>query len=872
MRRRRVLGERRTESEKGRPRQGDPSRAFSPVWALTALMVAVTGAIHALFVANVGAPSAPQHVPWWALAAMFAAAEIFVIHLEAKRDAYSISLSEIPLVLGLVFAAPGALIMGRVVGAASALLVHRRQGGVKLVFNLALFYLETCVAVLVYRALVGERGVIEPQAWAGAIIAALVLHLLSAVTVTAAISLHERRLQSDLLRRAIFTGLLNAVTNTSLALVAAMLLWHDARAAALLVFVVVIIFLLSRAYSSLSQRYSSLQSLYAFTRTVNRSLQVEAVIEALLTQARELLKGESAEINLAPQEPGAAPMRWILSGDGPIAQAEPDPSVSALGERVIAEGRALLLSRSDDFMGDHLAALQMRDVMVAPVLADGRTVGTMLVANRMGAVTNSFDVEDLKLFETLVNHASVTLENGQLVERLRREAAEKAHQALHDALTGLPNRTLFRTKVEEAIAASWGSSSHVAVMLMDLDGFKEVNDTLGHHNGDLLLQEVSVRLSGLLREEDVIARLGGDEFAILLPGVADGAEAVKAAEKVLGALEEPFVHRELTLEVGASIGIALYPYHGAEASTLLQRADVAMYDAKAAQCGYEIYAPERDQYSPRRLALVGELRSSLENEELEVHYQPKASLSTGKIVGVEALVRWNHPRHGYLPPDEFIPVAEHTGLMRPLTLYVLRSAARQLRDWRVRGIELEMAVNLSARSLLDVHLPDDVAAILGEYDVPASCLTLEITESSIMADSPRTIGVMTRLSMMGVELAIDDFGTGYSSLSYLKRLPVDEVKIDRSFVMNMAVSDNDGKIVRSTINLAHDLGLRVVAEGVENQETWDRLSALGCDIAQGYFLSRPVPAARLEQWFLEAQPWMRQDVATVVPIARASQS
>ncbi|MGH2686617.1 MAG: putative bifunctional diguanylate cyclase/phosphodiesterase, partial [Actinomycetota bacterium] len=406
-------------------------------------------------------------------------------------------------------------------------------------------------------------------------------------------------------------------------------------------------------------------------------------------------------------------------------------------------------------------------------------------------------------------------------------------------------------------------------MLMDLDGFKEVNDTLGHHNGDLLLQEVSARLSGLLREEDVVARLGGDEFAILLPGVADGAEAVRAAEKVLGALEEPFVHRELTLEVGASIGIALYPYHGAEASTLLQRADVAMYDAKAAQCGYEIYAPERDQYSPRRLALVGELRSSLENDQLEVHYQPKASLSTGRILGVEALVRWNHPRHGYLPPDEFIPVAEHTGLMRPLTLYVLRTAVRQLQEWRQQGIELDVAVNLSARSLLDVHLPDDVAAILADHDVPASCLTLEITESRIMADSPRTIGVMTRLSAMGVELAIDDFGTGYSSLSYLKRLPVDEVKIDRSFVMNMAVSDNDAKIVRSTVNLARDLGLRVVAEGVENQETWDRLVALGCDVAQGYFLSRPVPAARLQEWFLEARPWARTDVAAVVPIARA---
>ena len=313
-------------------------------------------------------------------------------------------------------------------------------------------------------------------------------------------------------------------------------------------------------------------------------------------------------------------------------------------------------------------------------------------------------------------------------------------------------------------------------------------------------------------------------------------------------LDRPFRHQELSLEVGATIGIAMYPEHGEDASTLLQRADVAMYAAKESNGGIEIYNAELDHYSPRRLALVGELRQAIEQGELAVYYQPKADLETGIVTGAEALVRWNHREYGFLPPDDFIPIAEHTGLIGPLTTFVLRVALRQCKAWQDSGMQMNIAVNLSARSLLDVNLPTEVAALLAEADLEPGSLMLEITESSVMSDPGRTIAVLHELSAMGVHLSVDDFGTGYSSLSYLKKLPVNEVKIDKSFVLTMCSSESEAAIVRSIVDLGRNLKLHVLAEGVEDQETWDRLRQMGCHSAQGFHLGRPQPAADLTAW------------------------
>ncbi|MBW3668238.1 MAG: bifunctional diguanylate cyclase/phosphodiesterase, partial [Actinobacteria bacterium] len=381
--------------------------------------------------------------------------------------------------------------------------------------------------------------------------------------------------------------------------------------------------------------------------------------------------------------------------------------------------------------------------------------------------------------------------------------------------------------------------------------FKEVNDTLGHESGDRLLVQISRRLTDLLGDDAVVARLGGDEFAILLPAVGSPTAAAAVAEELLVALERPFAVGDLNLEVGASIGVALAPVHGTDAATLLQRADVAMYSAKESRSGFEVYDADRDEYSPRRLMLAAELRHAIERGQLAIHYQPKADLRTNGITGVEALLRWHHPDYGFVPPDEFIPLAEHTGLIRALTRWVLAASIAQCGQWQRRGLHLNVAVNLSVRALLDVGLPDEVDALLKSAGVAASSLTLEITESSIMADPVRSIGVLNSLSELGTLLSIDDFGTGYSSLSYLKKLPVGEVKVDRSFVMNMSADQDDAVIVRSTIDLARNLGLRVVAEGVEDRPTWDQLTALGCDAAQGYYLGRPMPVVQLDRWLAD---------------------
>jgi diguanylate cyclase (GGDEF)-like protein/PAS domain S-box-containing protein len=436
-------------------------------------------------------------------------------------------------------------------------------------------------------------------------------------------------------------------------------------------------------------------------------------------------------------------------------------------------------------------------------------------------------------------------------DELLRQAEINEHQALHDGLTGLPNRTLFRDRIEQAIAVAEREGAQVAVAMMDLDRFKDVNDSLGHHAGDALLVEIGKRLRGLLRSSDTVARLGGDEFGVLISKPHSERDVIVVIEKIRAALEQPVTIDGLGLPAEGSIGIAMFPQHGEDVDTLLRHADVAMYGAKEEKVGYAFYEQSRNESDPARLTLVSELRRAIDRRELELYYQPKAQLASGTVESVEALLRWNHPTRGLVGPDEFIPLAQQTGLIKPLTLYVLDEALRQCRAWQRAGMTLGVAVNLSVRNLLDADFPDQVKDLLKKWRVEPPLLELEITESTMLSDPVRTKRVLDKLSAMGVALSIDDFGTGYSSLAYLSQLPVNEIKIDRSFVMNMADSDNDAVIVRSTIDLARNLGLHVVAEGVETEQAWDRLSELGCTLAQGYYLSRPVPAAELTQWLMQ---------------------
>jgi diguanylate cyclase (GGDEF)-like protein len=419
------------------------------------------------------------------------------------------------------------------------------------------------------------------------------------------------------------------------------------------------------------------------------------------------------------------------------------------------------------------------------------------------------------------------------------------HQAWHDILTGLPNRTRLRVELDQLMAAE--SPEAFALLLIDLDRFKEVNDTIGHPCGDLLLQQVGPRLRAELREADTLARLGGDEFVVLLRG-ADVERARTVATRLVTALERPFELDGFGVAIGGSIGIALYPEHGVDGDSLLREADIAMYAAKDTRSGYTVYAPDADRHSRERLGLLADLRQAIDLGELLVHYQPQIDVRTGSLIAVEALVRWPHPIRGLLPPDEFIPLAERTRLIQPLSRWILAAALRQCASWRAAGLDIPVSVNLSVYDLRDHDLPELIDEALAKHGVPADRLRIEITESSLMANPPRAREILARLRARGVQVSIDDFGIGYSSLAYLKNLPVDELKIDRSFVNEMAVDPGSRAIVRAIIDLAEVLGLRVVAEGVEDEATLTALAVLGCDVAQGYYFSRALAPADLAHW------------------------
>jgi diguanylate cyclase (GGDEF)-like protein len=819
------------------------------------LSLAVVGAAAGLLLGPVRAldqPNAGFHLPWPVLTALFAGTVVLRVHVQFRREVHSVTLMELPMVLGLHFADPTAMVLARMAGSILALVLHSRQRGLKLLFNLGLFALETCVAGLAFAWLLAGRA---PEGTAGLVAtfgAVLATDLLSGTLVMAAISLQERALDRAATGQALVSGAVAAVTNTSLALIAVAVLATDRQVAWLLLVLAAVLFMAYRAYASLREQHERLGRLHEFTRVLGRSERAGAAAATILAQSRELLRAERAELIVFPD--GRAPLRTALDADGqPLTSPATDASaVLEVLQQAITTEQAVLLTPpiADQRLREALLDQGITDAMIAPLRAAAGAAGTLLVANRLGDV-GAFGAQDLTLLQTLAGQAGGALARGQLMDDLRRAVTEREYQALHDSLTGLPNRTLFTDRIRQA-AAALGPDGRLAVLLVDLDRFKEINDTLGHASGDLVLREVGIRLRARLPDSHVVARLGGDEFAVLVPALPDWNAALAVGQLVRATLGQPLPIEQLELEVTGSIGITLGPDHGRDPELLLQRADVAMYQAKEAHTGIEVYAPERDQYSPRRLALVGALRAAIEQRELTLVYQPKIELASGRMVGAEALVRWHHSEHGFIPPDEFIPIAESTALIQPLGQFVLETALDQARHWHQAGRSLHVAVNLSVRNLLEPTLVDRVAELVRRSGINPGGLTLEITESGVMTDPEAAIALLWGLRRIGVRLSIDDFGTGYSSLAYLKRLPVDEVKLDKSFVLNMTADTDDAAIVRSTIELAHNLGLQLVAEGVEDQETLELLAALGCDLVQGYHLARPMPADDLAN--LERHP------------------
>jgi diguanylate cyclase (GGDEF)-like protein len=794
------------------------------VWLVTAALAGV-GAM--LWWQAPTLPELGSALSWPLLAVLFAASERFAVHLPVGRETHATSFSEVPLVLGLFFATADDLIIGRLVGACALVLVaHRGRGNIiKIAFNLAQFLLQTTVAIFVFSAVVhllhADVGGVHVAAWLAALLAALAAALLSYVAVAVVITLRGGRIGAGFSLSAV-GGLISAVINTDLALITALVVLREPQGLALLAVIALLSTALYRGYHVQRLRYGRLDLLYQFTRSVDEAVGDETVIETIVREAKNLLRAQHAQVVLCPRVQDE-PSWWSEACEGTVLRVE-------------RTGRLPI--------HDALRRAGHIDAMAAPLRDGGRVTGVLLVLDRLDNVS-TFDREDARLFEALAGHASVALTNAGLLDRVRAAAAETEHLSLHDHLTGLPNRLHFQQRLEKRLLAS-GSAT---VVLMDLDRFKEVNDTLGHDVGDQLLEQVGQRLRRLENEGTMVARLGGDEFAVLLGD--DDVHVEGMVQRISRDFRNSFYLGDVDLDVSASIGIAVAPQDGSSAALLLRRAEVAMYDAKRHLAGVAHYSSERDPYSARRLSLISDLSRALDERTLEVHYQPQAEPDTGRVSGVEALLRWRHPIWGNVTPDEFIPLAEHTGLIRPLTRFVIETAIHQCAMWRDAGTPVQMAVNVSMRNLLEPELADVVARLLVRANLPASLLKLEVTESSIVSDPDRAVAALERMVDLGLSLSVDDFGTGYSSLTRLRNLPVHEVKIDREFVRFVADSSEDLAIVRAVINLGHDLGLRVVAEGVEDEPSWRILQGLDCDLIQGYLLARPMAAEEMTRWLAE---------------------
>jgi diguanylate cyclase (GGDEF)-like protein len=788
-------------------------------------------------------PTTGASVLWLpVLVVLFAVTEGFAVHIPVRRGGHALSLGEIPMVLAIVYVDPVMAIASRIVGAGAGLVLVRRQRGAKLAFNTALLAVQGLVAVAIFHALAGGGGSLGVREWLAAYVAMLAADAIAVILVTTAIGLHDDPTEWRRLPAAM-RSVPSVAVPTTIALLSVVAVARGQWAAVLLAAVGVLLYLAYRAYVRNHQGRSQVERLYAFTRMLDGLASLDDLVGVVLEQSRDQLRAQHAEL-FVPATAGGADTRIQASGAGPArtSQAPRTPADAWWAPALL--GKPVLLPATP---GGPAAPGLPTDGMAVPV-PFGETTAALIVTDSLPDV-ETFDERWLRLFQALANHAGVSLARASLVDRLRREAEAKEHQALHDPLTGLPNRRQFHDLLGLALEATRNDDNGPAIIVMDLDRFKEINDALGHDTGDAMLVELAHRLRHRAEGRGRLARLGGDEFAVLLPRVRSVREAMDVANDLVRDLEPPVQLGPLSLTMRASVGIAVAPDHGDDALTLIRRADVAMYAAKTAgHTTPRVYAPEEDENTPQRLALIADLRDTIESQDVLVVFQPKLDPMTGAVTGAEALARWRHAVHGAIPPDQFIPLAEHAGLIPQLTLNVLREALQRCAEWRRNGHALHVAVNLSPSSLLDTTLASTVATLLREARLPGSALTLEITENSIMANPAESRRTLEQLDALGITLSIDDFGTGYSSLGRLRELPIHEMKIDKSFIQRTSTDPRDRAVVRSAIQLGHALHLDVVAEGVEDQETFAYLAREGCNTIQGYLVSRPLTADEFSTW------------------------
>jgi diguanylate cyclase (GGDEF)-like protein len=812
------------------------------VWWLNALIGATSFALYVLWIRRLGPIQGPEITWWWTLGVMVFVAERWPVELEFRRSTHSFSLTDIPLTLALLFAT-GTHAFLAVMGGALVALLLRRSAPVKFFLNLAQFALVTAVLIVgLHLAAASDPG-FGWITWGAVLVGSLLGGVLTIAQILAAMALTEGRVSRAQVRGMFGMDLVVTLTGATMALICGILWIERPAATPLLLIPIGIAALGHRAYVKERQGREKVTTLYEVNRTLSDSPEVAVALDGLLERALEAFHAEQAEVILFAAD-GGPPLRTSLGPGTARESMAPVEEAAATALRTCgadSDAALALVAPFPTTLDPYLRARGVRHGILGVLRGEDRVIGTILLANRFG-LSRGFTDGDRTLFATLAANASSALQFDRLeqtVSELQDLQDELERQARHDPLTGLANRSLFSQQVREALDPD--AAEEVAVMFIDLDDFKGVNDTLGPAVGDQLLRGVATRLMRSVRSGDVVARLGGDEFAILVRRPADvEAGAVQLAERTLKSFLLPVTAGEELINVSLSIGIATSQHPRTHSEELLRDADVAMYEAKeGGKRRYAVFTPAMRDSIVRRHGLKAELARAIEQRELVVQYQPIIDLATGATVSVEALVRWNHPGRGRIPPLEFIPLAEETGLILPLGRYVMEEACSRVGE---RHPDLRVQVNLSALELEHPDLIESITDVIERTGIAPGRVVLEVTETLLVKDAVRGVETLQQLRDLGVRIALDDFGTGYSSLSYLRNLPLDSLKIAREFVEGLAFSEHDAAFVRLIVGLAKTIGLKVVAEGIETREQLDMLREMGCDLGQGYYFAKPMDA------------------------------
>ena len=827
-------------------------RQLPPTVRVGLLSATLAGSALLAFIAwlqHVDGPDPAIAVPWWVVAIGFCVVDLKVIEVHFRRESHAFSLYEVPAVVGLFVLSPAEYLMAVVAGGTAALVVTNWSSPIKLAFNLANYLFLAVVSLLVFNAIIGAAGPPGGLEFLAAFAASGVATVLGALTIASAITFSGGAPQYEKLPEMLQFGTLVAVANTSVGLLAVILLWSNPTALWLLLLPVGTLFLAYRAWVSEREKHERLELVYQSSRILQHSPELDVALLALLDHARAMFRAEIAEVVLETGgEDGGAVRTTSLDGGASEAIVPIDGITREPELHRLLETRRAGFVRLTRTPGGRM--LMIRQAMVAPLVGESGVIGMLTVANRLTEGT-AFGSDDLLLLETIANQAAVALENGQLEQslaELSRLKEQLRHQAYHDPLTGLPNRVSFAETASVRIGTMRSDAVRSVVLLLDLDDFKAVNDTLGHAAGDELLVMVSDRIRGCLREGDVAARLGGDEFAILIDDEPALERAMAIARRLVKILGSSFPVRGQEVVVGVSIGIVMSTGPEQTVDDLLSNADVAMYTAKGqGRRQYAVFDPTLHAAVIARHELSGELTRGIDRGELAVLYQPIVDLDSGRTLGLEALVRWRHPTRGLVAPEEFISLAEESGSIGALGSYVMEEAIRALRLLNERADEAGtpgfISVNVSPMQLQAPGFLEEVERALEGSGIRPGQLVLEITESAMFRDSQATIAKLQTLRERGVRIAIDDFGTGYASLTYLRRFPVDMIKIAQEFVARADADPQEWAFTGAILALGQRLGLEVIAEGVEDRGQMERLVALGCSLGQGYHFARPGPLA-----------------------------